>query len=372
MSVSILTYSKPETVGMDPIKLKNALSLVDHEVGHNNIPGGTILIARKGKIVAEHAAGWAEITEAIKRPMELSTIFDLASLTKVMATLPAVLMLMEQGYIRLKDPVSYYLPEFASNGKEGVTVKHLLTHISGLPAHRALYNQGWDKEQILQYIWNQSLEYPAGSKMVYSDLGFITLGAIVEKVTGIALKQWAKRELYEPLGMTDTSFLPSQDVRTRIAATEYDSGLGRHRVGEVHDENSSALGGVSGHAGLFATVMDVAVYGQLWLNGGVYGNRRIFSPITVRTATECHTAGIEEARRGLGWVLKDDMWDASGDLLSSAVYGHTGFTGTSITCDPQHQLLVVLLTNRVHFGREKNVVRLRSILHNAVAASIEE
>jgi CubicO group peptidase (beta-lactamase class C family) len=171
--------------------------------------------------------------------------------------------------------------------------------------------------------------------------------------------------------MKDTGYRPAIELKDRMASTEFHEGLGRHKLGEVHDENAYAMGGVAGHAGLFATTKDVAIYGQMWLNGGTYANVQLFSPITVQMAIARYTEGITGANRGLGWVLRGDQWDATGDLFSPLTFGHTGFTGTSLTCDPQHELVVVLLTNRVHFGRQKPIVRLRSIFHNAVAASIQ-
>jgi CubicO group peptidase (beta-lactamase class C family) len=370
MSVLTLTQAAPEDAGMNSQKLKTALQLLDQEVNAGRIPGATACVVRKGKIVTEYAVGWAVKTEQQQRAMDYSTVFDLASLTKVMATLPAILLLLERGIIRLKDPVSLYIPEFAANGKGEVTIRQLLTHTSGLAAHRVMYTQGWSQSEILKYIWDQPLDYSSDSQMVYSDLGFITLGAIVEKAAGMALNQFVKNEIYQPLSMNDTLFTPPDEWKERIASTEFDPSLGRCKQGEVHDDNCYALGGVSGHAGLFASAKDVAIYGQMWLNGGNYGDCRLFSPITTETATMGSTLSIEGANRGLGWVLKNDQWDASGDLFSPFTYGHTGFTGTSITCDPKNELLVVLLTNRVHFGRELSVVRLRSIFHNAVAASI--
>lgn len=371
MSALTLTQALPEDVGMNSQKLKTALQLLDQEVNAGRIPGATACVVRKGKIVAEYAVGWAEKTEQQQRAIDYSTVFDLASLTKVMATLPAILLLLERGSIRLKDPVSLYIPEFAANGKGDITIRHLLTHSSGLAAHRSMYTQGWNQSEILQYIWDQSLEYSPDSQMVYSDLGFITLGVIVEKAAGKALNEFVKNEIYQPLGMKDTLFSPPDEWKRRIASTEYDQSLGRCKWGEVHDDNCYALGGISGHAGLFAPARDVAVYGQMWLNGGNYRDFRLFSPVTIKAATTGYTHSIEGANRGLGWVLKNDQWDASGDLFSPFTYGHTGFTGTSITCDPKNELLIVLLTNRVHFGRDLSVVRLRSIFHNAVAASIE-
>lgn len=371
MDQQVLTPDKPENVGMNTNQLMKALRLLDQEVAEGNIPGAVTLIARKGKIVMEYAVGYAEDAEHMRRPMELSSMFDLASLTKVMATLPAVLILKEQGLLSLKDPVYRYIPEFSLHGKDSIIMEDLLTHTSGLASHQEMYSMGLSRYEILQQVLNQTLEYAPRTKMVYSDLGFITLGEIIERVAGLPLNVFVQEQIYSPLGMNETCYLPMEPLRLRAAATEYNDGLGRYKQGEVHDENAYAMGGVSGHAGLFSTVRDVARYGQLWLNGGVYGTVRLFSPLTIQAAVRGYTNSLEGANRGLGWVLKNDLWDASGDLFSLATYSHTGYTGTSIVCDPDSELLVVLLTNRVHYGRAKPVARLRSLFHNAVAASIE-
>jgi CubicO group peptidase (beta-lactamase class C family) len=367
----ILSLVDPEQAGMSRVRLHMAMQLLDREVAEGRIPGAVALIARNGKIVSTYAAGWSEDAEQTQRPMEVTSVFDLASLTKVMSTLPAVLILLERGLLHLKDPVSHYIPEFSAHSKDSITIEHLLTHSSGLTSHEALYNRGWNRAQMLHYIWNQPLEYAPGTQVVYSDLGFITLGVIVEKITGFPLNEFAYKEIYLPLGMDETGYLPAEPFQLRAAATEYDHRLGRCKRGEVHDENAYAMGGVAGHAGLFSTVKDIAVYGQLWLNGGLYGGVRLFSPLTLQTALRGYTDLIKAANRGLGWVLRGDRWDASGDLLSAATYSHTGFTGTSIVCDPVNGMLILLLTNRVHYGRAKPIQRFRNLFHNAVAASIE-
>jgi CubicO group peptidase (beta-lactamase class C family) len=371
MDDRVLTEDRPENAGMNSNQLMEAMRVLDREVAEENIPGAVTLIARRGKVVMEYAAGLAEDAEQVQRPMEVSSIFDVASLTKVMASLPAVLLLAEQGLLSLKDPISLYVPEFSIHSKDNVLIENLLTHTSGLASHQDMYSKGWSRHEILQHVWNQPLEYTPGTKMVYSDLGFITLGEIVERVTGLPLNQFVQEQIYLPLGMNDTCYLPEEPLRLRAASTEYDHKLGRCKQGEVHDDNAYAMGGVSGHAGLFSTVRDVARYGQMWLNGGIYNSVRLLSPLTIQAAVKGYTNTLEEANRGLGWVLKNDQWDASGDLLTESTYSHTGFTGTSIVCDPHTGLMVVLLTNRVHYGRAKPVNRLRSLFHNAVAASIE-
>jgi CubicO group peptidase (beta-lactamase class C family) len=357
---------RPEAVLMDSERLAAAFRLLDEAIARGDTPGGVALAGRNGRVVGIYAAGEAHPGEGI--PAAPDTIYDCASLTKVAATLPLMLMLVDRGLVRLSDPVAFYLPEFAAEGKESVTVKQLLTHTSGLPSYMNLHAHGWSPEEIKRIVLAQKLAHEPGSKMVYSDLGFIVLGELIAAVLGQPLDQAARSLVFEPLGMRDTGYLPAERLRARIAATEFRQSLGAHKWGVVHDENADAMGGVSGHAGLFSTAADLAKYACMWLAGGLYNGRSVLSRAAVETAVQSHTPGLP-ANRGLGWALKGDPWDSSGDWSSPASYGHTGFTGTSIWIDPARGCFAVLLTNRVYYGREKSVVRLRHLFHNAVAAS---
>ncbi|RKN85702.1 class A beta-lactamase-related serine hydrolase [Paenibacillus ginsengarvi] len=363
---------------MDEPKLRDAFRLLDDAVTRGDTPGGVALIGRHGRIAGLYATGAAHTAAVVTDhageaviPARTDTIYDCASLTKVVATLPLVLQLVERGLLRLSDPVAEYIPAFAAGGKEAVTVRQLLTHTSGLISHINMYSHGWTPEEIKQHVFSRPLDYEPGTKAVYSDLGFITLGEIVSVLTGEPLDAAAAKYVFAPLGMNNTRFLPleAEGQRPRIAATEYNEALGRHKLGEVHDENALALGGVSGHAGLFSTAEDLAKYAAMWLAGGRIGDTgRLLSEASVAAATRSCTDQLPAAR-GLGWVLKGDSFDASGDLMSPSCYGHTGFTGTSIWMDPALDCFAVLLTNRVHFGREKSVARLRGCFHNVVAAA---
>ncbi|PYI57142.1 serine hydrolase domain-containing protein [Paenibacillus flagellatus] len=356
---------------MDPDRIADAFRLLDEAVARGDTPGGVAAIGRHGRVAAVHAVGVAHTAapDGGRLPAAPGTIYDCASLTKVVATLPLALLLVDRGRLRLDDPVAVYLPAFAAEGKSAVTVKQLLTHTSGLLSHKDMYSHGWTPDEVKAHVLGQPLEYEPGTKMVYSDLGFITLGAIVSELFGEPLADAARKHVFEPLGMSDTRFLPREELRPRIAATEYDAGLGRHKWGEVHDENAGALGGASGHAGLFSTAADLAKYAAMWLaQGRIGGSGRLLSAAAVEAATRCATPGLA-ANRGLGWVLKGDPWDASGDLLSPSCYGHTGFTGTSLWMDPAADCFAVLLTNRVHYGRDVSVARLRHCFHNATAAA---
>ncbi|GAA3401865.1 serine hydrolase domain-containing protein [Paenibacillus hodogayensis] len=372
--MSELHTSTAVQANMDPERIGDAFRLLDEAVARGDTPGGAALIGRHGRIAGVHTAGQAHTSATSGSDgdgsiaVKTDTIYDCASLTKVVATLPLILLLTDRGRLRLGDPVAEYIPAFAAAGKSAVTVKQLLSHTSGLLSHKDLYSHGWSPDEVKAHIYAQPLEYEPGTKMVYSDLGFITLGEIASVLFGEPLAAAATKHVFEPLGMTDTRYLPSEELLPRIAATEYDDALDRHKWGEVHDENCGALGGASGHAGLFSTAGDLAKYAAMWLAGGKGGQGRLLSEAAVATAIRSHTDGLP-ANRGLGWVLQGDPWDASGDLLSPRCFGHTGFTGTSIWMDPAKDCFAVLLTNRVHYGREKSVVRLRNCFHNVVAAA---
>ncbi|MBE3519046.1 MAG: beta-lactamase family protein [Firmicutes bacterium] len=335
--------------------------------GEGEIPGAVCAVVRQGKVVGPRAFGLA-VRTPVRIPMTPATVFDLASLTKVVATLPSILVLLEMGKLRLDDRVSLFLPEFGVNGKESITIRHLLTHTSGLPAHVKFYEMGLDRAGIVRKICEMEAS-PPGEHVVYSDLGFIILGEIVERITGKSLDEFARENIWRPLGMNDTCFLPGESSRHRLAATEYRADLKKVMWGEVHDENAYAMGGIAGHAGLFSTVTDLARYALMWLGEGEFGSVRVLSRSTVRLAIKEHVN--KEDRRGLGWVLKSHAFSSGGDLLSDASYGHTGFTGTSLWCDPETQTAIILLTNRVHAGRDGTaIIELRPRFANAVAAAI--
>jgi CubicO group peptidase (beta-lactamase class C family) len=365
----VLPSGKPEELGFDPERLELVNHLVQRLVDAGCFPGAVLLVARRGRIAYFKAFGYAQLYPE-RRPMTLETVFDLASLTKVVATTPVILRLAEKGELSLDDPVSLYFPAFGEGPKRKVTVWHLLTHTSGLPAYAPLYSLLGRREDAYGYIAGLNLEYEPGTKVVYSDLGFILLGRIAELVAGKPLDELARELVFEPLGMRDTMFNPPPELRERAAATEYCRLRKRILKGEVHDENAWFMGGVAGHAGLFSTARDLALYAQMWLNKGTFG-ARVLSPATVDLATRNHTQGLNECR-GLGWALNCRPCSC-GDLMSPKAYGHTGFTGTSLWIDPAYDLTVILLTNRVHPTRENQcLLRARRLIHNAVMASLAE
>jgi CubicO group peptidase (beta-lactamase class C family) len=288
-------------------------------------------------------------------PVTAGTLYDLASLTKVVATTTMAMILVDEGRLDLDQPVREILPGFQGPGKDAVTVRHLLTHSSGLPAIVTLYRDVQGRAAFLERIQALDLEYPAGSRSVYSDPGIILLGEILERAAGQPLEAFVRERVFEPLGMRETMFRPPAELRSRVAPTEFDPWRGRLIQGEVHDENAFAMGGVAPHAGLFSTAGDLARFAQMLLNGGTWHGRRIVSRETVELFTR--RAGIPGSDRALGWDTKSAEGSSAGTLLSPRSFGHTGFTGTSIWIDPERQLFVILLTNRVYPTRENNLIR---------------
>ncbi|MEX0975303.1 MAG: N-acetylmuramic acid 6-phosphate etherase [Bacillota bacterium] len=367
-----LRFGSAGEAGLDEVQVERAFGVVGTAVGdgEGDIPGAVAAIVHNGTVVGPRAFGWAVRTPE-RIPATPFTVFDMASLTKVLATTPSVLIACERGLFRLDDPVAVFIPEFASGGKERITLRHLLTHTSGLPGHIKFWEQGLRGEEIVKFISGLGLAQGAepGKEVVYSDLGFIILAEVLLRTTGSTVDKFAAKEVFGPLGMADTGFLPSPDRRNKIAATEYRPDLGRVMWGEVHDENALALGGVAGHAGLFSTVEDVARYALMWLGQGEWQGVHVLSRSCVAAAITEETSAGE--RRGLGWMLKPRRFSSGGDLISPRSFGHTGFTGTSLWCDPETGTAVILLTNRVHAGREANAtIRLRPRFANAAVAAI--
>jgi CubicO group peptidase (beta-lactamase class C family) len=296
------------------------------------------------------------------------TIYDLASLTKVVATTTMAMTLVDEGRLDLARPVSAFLPAFRGGDKDRVTVFHLLTHSSGIDWWAPLYKDLKGQAAYLDRIQAMPLVYEPGTKSLYSDLGIILLGEILERVAGEPLQAFAARRLFEPLGLRDTRFRPGPELRARIAPTERDPWRGRVLQGEVHDENAFALGGVAPHAGLFGPAEELSRVAQMLLDGGVYDNRRLVSRATVERFVS--RAGIPGSSRALGWDTPSEG-SSAGTLLSPRSFGHTGFTGTSMWMDPDRRLFVVLLTNRVHPTRENNAIReVRRAVADAVVRAL--
>ena len=327
-------------------------------------PGAVILISKEGKIIYEKAFGHLTYDDT-SATVTINTIYDIASLTKVIATTTAVMICYDKNLFLLDDPVAKYLPEFSQNGKEKVTIKNLLLHNSGLPAFKRFYKIFSSADEIIKDIYKTALSYKPGSKTVYSDLGFITLTKIVEQVTGKGFDVFCKEEIFIPLQMNSTFFNPPDSLIYKIAPTEYDNYWRNKLVwGEVHDETASLLNGVAGHAGLFSTAKDLSNLLQMLLDGGRYKNIQLIIPETVKLFT---TRYSDKSTRLLGWDTKSGEKSSAGNLFNITSFGHTGFTGTSVWVDPTRKLYVVFLTNRVYPTREnKKLYKVRPALHDEV------
>lgn len=345
--------------------IESARAFLQKEMSLNHLPGACLQVSCNGEIVCSESIGNKTLFPKTT-PMQKNTVFDLASLTKVVATMPALLRLIESGELTLNDPVSYFLPAFAKNNKESITINHLLTHTSGLPAHRPYHkNAEWfSTEMIIADICAEPLECQPDSRVIYSDLGFIILYKIIELVTAEKFEHFVGREIFEPLNMMETTFNPPF-ASERFASTAYCDQLNDYKQGIVHDENADLMNGISGHAGLFSTLQDLQKYASMIENHGVFNSQRILSKAVLDLSKRNFTP-LDEQYRGLGWVLKSSASSSCGDLFSDQSYGHTGFTGTSIWFDPTLNLHVILLTNRIHTGDSSSFFKLRSRLHNFI------
>lgn len=362
-----LPMTSPEKVGMSSERLAKVDTVINENIANKETPGAVLLVARKGKVVYKKAYGNRMVEPRIEK-MTLDTIFDMASLTKPTATASGIMKLVEDGKIRLIDKVSYYIPEFKENGKKDVTLVNLLTHTSGLPAWDKYFEKKLNPEEIILDIASKATTYEPGTKFVYSDLGYITLGEIIKRVSGKPENEFVAEQIYKPLGMKDTGFLPPKDKWSRCAPTEMRDG--KMLQGEVHDGNAWMLGGVAGHAGLFSTADDMAIFCQMILNGGEYNGVRIFSPLTVRAMTT-NQSPLKDEQRGFGWDIGTAYAGQRGDIFPALQgFGHTGFTGTSVWVDPGSQTFVILLCNRVHPDGKGEILRMRSLVSNVVASSI--
>lgn len=347
--------------------MKNSvLEFLKKEIEAEHIPGAIIHVSYHGETIVQEAIG-NRMVYPEKSPLQLDTIFDLASLTKVVAALPAILTLIDNGEVRLDDRVAFFLPTFSVNGKEEVRLRHLLTHTSGLAAHRPFYLENLSTAEIIERICQEQLQHHIGEKVIYSDLNFILLSRIVEIVVGMPFAAFVKEKIFAPLSMDETGFNPAF-VKTRYAATAYSEKHKTYKQGIVHDDNAETLGGISGHAGLFSTIQDLAAYASMIENDGIYQGKRILSKAAIELSRKNFTAFNTEYR-GIGWMIKNDADISScGDLFSGSSYGHTGFTGTSIWFDPEIKLHIILLTNRVHMKNTDAILRLRPRLHNLIRA----
>ena len=348
---------------VDPPNLGMLDAIVRDAIHDDQIPGAVVLVWHNGQVVYRRAFGNRAL-EPRREPMTVDTIFDVASLTKVVATTTAVMQLVQKGEVRLNDPVAKYLPEFAVNGKEEITVRNLLTHFSGLRADIDLTPPWEGRDTALRMVFAETPAYSPGSRFLYSDTNFIALGALVERVSGTTLDAYCARKIFTPLEMTHTRFLPPAAWRRRIAPTEDDE-QGKMLRGVVHDPRARRMGGVAGHAGVFSTADDLSKFGQALLNGSP-----ILSPEIVEKMTTPQQPPTAPVLRGFGWDIDSPFSSNRGELLPVGSFGHTGFTGTSIWIDPTTRTFIILLTNSVHPRGKGSAVTLRSKMATAVAAAL--
>jgi uncharacterized protein YbbC (DUF1343 family)/CubicO group peptidase (beta-lactamase class C family) len=343
-------------------------AVIEQAIHDGNIPGAVLVVGHDGHVIYRKAYG-SRALEPRREAMTLDTIFDVASMTKVIVTTTAVMQLVEQGKLRLNDPVAKYLPEFAQNGKEDITVRQLLTHYSGLEPDLDRKTPWEGKDTAYRMAFGETPQDSPGSKFTYSDINFIVLGALVERISGETLDAYATKHILVPLKMMHTRFVPPTALRAgwiqKIAPTQYDENEHMLR-GVVHDPTARRMGGVAGHAGLFSTADDLARFAQAMLNGG----GGILSALTVEKMTRPEQPPSAPVLRGFGWDIDSPLSSNRGDLLPVGGYGHTGFTGTSIWIDPTTESYIILLTNAVHPRGQSNAIALRSKVATAVAAAL--
>ena len=352
------------TNSADDARLEVVDSVIQQAIQDGSIPGAVLIIGHDGQVIYRKSYG-SRALEPRHEEMTADTIFDLASLTKVIVTTTAVMQLMEQGKIRLNDTVAKYLPEFAANGKDEITIRQLLTHFSGLETDVDLKMPWEGKQTAYRMAFADAPADPPGSKFSYSDENFIVLGALVERVSGESLDEYAEQQIFIPLKMSQTRFVPPAAWIPSIAPTQYDEHEHMLR-GVVHDPTTRRMGGVAGHAGLFSTADDLAKFAQALLDGG----DGILSSWSVEKMTRPEQPPTAPVLRGFGWDIDSPFSSNRGDLLPVGSYGHTGFTGTSMWIDPTTQSYIILLTNAVHPRGKSNAIALRSKVATAVAATL--
>jgi uncharacterized protein YbbC (DUF1343 family)/CubicO group peptidase (beta-lactamase class C family) len=371
--------SAPQTAE-SPAGFSPIAPIVEAAIARRELPGAVVVVGRGDAVVYHRAFGQRAVAPAAE-PMTEDTIFDLASLTKVVATTTSVMKLMEQGQVRLNDPVALFIPEFARYGKNGITIRHLLTHTSGLRPDLELEAEFNGSDEAVRRAVEEVPTAPPGERFVYSDINFFLLGDIVRRVSGVRLDVYAKREIFEPLGMNDTAFLPPDAWRGRIAPTERcrqltwpcaaapDTTVPFLR-GTVHDPTARRMENVAGHAGLFSTAADLSRFCRMLLGGGRLGAVRILAPATVARMRAPSTPPEMRAVRGLGWDIDSSFSSNRGELFPIGSFGHTGFTGTSLWLDPGSHSYVIFLSNRVHPDGKGDVTALRGKVATVAAAAL--
>ncbi len=379
-----LPSAAPAALGLSAERLARINEVIQASIEKKELPGAVVLVARHGRVAWRKAYG-SRAVEPQREIMTADTIFDLASLTKIVATATSIMILVEQGKVRLSDPVVEFIPEMKGGGRDAITLEQLLTHTTGFAPDFDLRERWTGYDEAIKRLYREPLRNQPGARFVYSDINYIALGEVVHRVSGQTLDEFARRNIFAPLGMRDTGFNPAAALRSRIAPTEKrrgqmnylgDSGENAGPQGEqwlrgqVHDPTSFRMSGVAGHAGLFSTADDLAIFCQMILNGGTYNGARILSPMGVATMTRPRAIADNGSARGLGWDIATSFSTNKGDLFPLGSFGHTGFTGTSMWIDPASDSFVIFLSNRVHPDGKGDVGPLRGRVASIVASSI--
>lgn len=376
----------PSSVAMSARQLARMDDAIEQEIAKGHLPGAVVLVARAGHVVWRKAYG-ARAIEPRQEAMTPNTVFDLASLTKVVATATSIMILLERGKLQLTDPVSLYIPELTGAEKERITIEQLLTHTAGYAPDFDLKEQWTAYDEAIARLIKEPLRSAPGSRFVYSDIGYIALGEVVHRASGMMLDEFTRKNIFGPLGMRDTDFRPAARLVERIAPTEKRSNQSRRLGdaaanldfagkqwlrGEVHDPTSNRMGGVAGHAGLFSSVDDLSIYCQMILNGGRYRGVRVLSQATVAMMSRPRLVSPAGWSRGLGWDINTSYSTNRGDLFPLGSFGHTGFTGTSLWIDKSAQMFVIFLSNRVHPNGKGDVGSLRGRVSSIAAGSVTD
>jgi len=360
-----LPHAQPAQVGLDPAQLEQIDHIVAEGLEAKSMPGCVVLIARRGQVAFLKAYGNRQVSPD-PLPMTTDTVFDMASITKPVVTATSIMILLDRSLVQLDDPAAKHIPEFGQNGKHEITIFQLLTHQGGLIPDNSLADYADGPSTAWQRIFALGLREPPGAKFIYSDVGFMVLAEIVRRVTGQNVDEFSRQNIFVPLGMTETGYLPGEELRRRAAPTERRGD--RWMQGEVHDPRSYALGSVAGHAGLFSTAEDLAVHAQMMLNRGHYAGKKVLSPeiVTTMTAPNKVSCGL----RSLGWDIKTGYSSNRGENFTPKAFGHGGFTGTTLWIDPGLDLVVIFLSNRLHPDGKGSVNKLAGQIGAVAAAAI--
>ena len=386
LAPSIVAQAPSRIAGISLERLARIDPIVAESINNKELPGAVVLVGHNGQIAWRKAYG-SRAVEPQRETMTPDTIFDLASLTKIVATATSMMILIERGEVRLADPVVKFIPEMRGGGRDAITIEQLLTHVSGFAPDFDLRERWTGYDEAMKRLYREPLRNAPGARFVYSDINYIALGEVVHRVSGLTLDEFARTNIFVPLGMRNTGFKPAANLTARIAPTEKrrgqmnylgDSGSDAGTDGEqwlrgqVHDPTSFRMGGVAGHAGLFSTADDLAIFCQMILGGGSYRGARVLSPYGVAMMTQPRAVSDSGAARGIGWDIATSFSANKGDLFPLGSFGHTGFTGTSLWIDPASDTFVVFLSNRVHPDGKGDVSSLRGRIASIVAGAITD